>query len=97
MTIPPDWINVVIALVAALGGVAGIAALINSITAAKKSEVEALRLVVQAVQAENQRLRERNQELEREYRWARREIAVLRNALTEAGIKVPEFRPREDL
>ena len=95
MIIPPEWLNIVIALVASLGGVAGIAALINSITAAKKSEVEALRLIVMSVQAENRRLRERNLELERKYRWAQREIAVLRDALLEAGINVPEFRAQE--
>lgn len=106
----PTWFNYILALIAGLGGLAGIAALINSITAAKKVKVNALEKIVLAVQAENTRLRtrmseleienkglrERNQKLEGNYRWAQREIVVLRDALLEAGIEVPEFRPQNE-
>jgi len=109
----PAWINLAIAIVAGLGGLAGLAALISALsnakTSARKGDLDAQKLrldalvkVVNEVQAENKRLRERIQELDVQseqllikYRFTQRENAVLRSALRRAGIEIPEFTPQE--
>lgn len=85
----------ILALIAALGGSAGLAALakvfVDGRNTAKQRDFEVLREVVDQLQEENVRLRTRMLDLEQKNRWLERENHVLRQALTKAGIDVPEF------
>ena len=85
----------ILALIAALGGSAGLAALLKAIidgrNTAKQHDLDVLREVVNQLQEENARLRTRMLDLEQKNKWLERENHVLRQALTKAGIDVPEF------
>ena len=101
----PGWLIASIAIFTGLGGLAGVAAFINSLSSARKSQLDQACLVIDQLQEENKRLRERMDEmdlangrlqarirdLEQKNRWLERENHVLRQALTKAGIDVPEF------
>ena len=52
----PDWVNFVAVLFAGVGGLTGMAALWNAKTAARKEDLNALVLIVAALQSENERL-----------------------------------------
>ena len=109
MDIPPS-IATVVAIVAALGGISGIAALINGLTAARANDFNHLNAIVDQLQEENQRLikrmdsverenewlRSRINELQRQNQWLMRENTILRDSLRAAGIEIPEFQVHDD-
>lgn len=70
-------LEIVLAIVAALGGLGGLAAWRNSRTAARKADVEALATTVDKLQEENERLRRRIEELETENGRLRQRIEEL--------------------
>ncbi len=61
MTVTPEMLTALSGLVFGLAGI--LVSVFTAISAAKKTEVEALRSTVEALQAENRRLREENAEL----------------------------------
>lgn len=112
----PVWINVIVLTFSAFGGLAGLAALVNSVSTAKQTQVDNLiktmdglarenarlretiaeiRLQVAVMQADNIKLRARNQVLEEKYAWARSEIEKLASAILEAGIEIAKARENE--
>ena len=102
----PAWAVVIIAVVGAVGGLSGVAALYSALRTsgveARKTEVEALVLIVNEMQEENARLRELVKCLQctvdkltitvRRYRDG---IRQLLHQLEERGIE-PVWRPDDD-
>lgn len=69
-------------LIAAFGGLTGLAGFVTAVssasTAARKTELNSLRLTVESLQSENVRLRERVVDLEKENTHLRRELGLPR-------------------
>jgi metal-dependent hydrolase (beta-lactamase superfamily II) len=90
-----SWTGLVVALITTLGGLAGVAGLVNSITAAKKAEVGILVATVDSIAAENKRLREIVEEVRNELEEVKR--ADLRLIVRNAELEKKYFWSRGEI
>jgi metal-dependent hydrolase (beta-lactamase superfamily II) len=90
-----SWTGLVVALITTFGGLAGVAGLVNSITAAKKAEVGILVATVDSIAAENKRLREIVEEVRNELEEVKR--ADLRLIVRNAELEKKYFWSRGEI
>jgi len=96
----PEWAVVIVAVVGAVGGMSGIAAMYSAWrttgATAKKTEVEALKIVIDGVQDENARLQVRIDRLTTVVHRYRDGIQLLLQQLRGRGIE-PAWNPDDDI
>ena len=85
-----DWLNIAAVIVAALGGIGGIAAFITARSSAKESDVRALSQIIDKLRQGYDRLTAENEDLRRQFRELRRQYEHVLTWAKPRGYEPPE-------
>ena len=85
-----DWLNIAAIIVAALGGVGGVAAFITARSSAKESDVRALSQIIDKLRQGYDRLSAENEELRRQFNILRRQYEHVLTWAEPRGYEPPE-------
>ena len=85
-----DWLNIAAIIVAALGGIGGIAAFITARSSAKESDVRALSQIIDKLRQGYDRLTAENEELRRQFNILRRQYEHVLTWAEPRGYEPPE-------